>query len=246
MIRRLRRSCPVLASATATVALLFAAPATAPAATYPVGFSERTVFSGLTNPSAVRFASDGRVFVAEKSGLVKVFDSLSDSQPDVFADLRTQVHNFWDRGLLGLALDPNFPDTPYVYVLYTHDAAIGGTAPRWGTAGATSDGCPTPPGATGDGCVVSGRLSRLTASGNSMVGSEQVLIEDWCQQYPSHSIGTLDFGDDGALYVSGGDGASFNFVDYGQDGSPLNPCGDPPGGVGSGVDPSDRGGRRAP
>ena len=238
MIRRLRRSCPVLASATATVALLLAAPATAPAATYPVGFSERTVFSGLTNPTAVRFASDGRVFVAEKSGLVKVFDSLSDSQPDVFADLRTQVHNFWDRGLLGLALDPNFPDTPYVYVLYTHDAAIGGTAPRWGTAGATSDGCPTPPGATGR------RLRRerppLAPHGVRQLDGrarEQVLIEDWCQQYPSHSIGTLDFGNDGALYVSGGDGASFNFMDYGQDGSPLNPCGDPPGGVGSALTP---------
>ena len=66
-----------------------------------------------------------------------------------------------------------------------------------------------------------------------MTGTEQVLIEDWCQQYPSHSVGSLDFGPDGALYVSGGDGASFNFVDYGQDGSPLNPCGDPPGGVGA-------------
>ncbi len=70
-----------------------------------------------------------------------------------------------------------------------------------------------------------------------MVGSEQVLIEDWCQQYPSHSIGSLEFGPDGALYVSGGDGASFNFVDYGQDGSPLNPCGDPPGGVGATLTP---------
>jgi glucose/arabinose dehydrogenase/PKD repeat protein len=219
--------------AAAVAALVVWLPVSASAATYPAGFSEQTVFSGLTNPTAIRFASDGRVFVAEKSGLVKVFDSLSDPQPDVFADLRTQVHNFWDRGLLGLALDPGFPDNPYVYVLYTHDAAIGGAAPRWGAPGATSDGCPTPPGPTGDGCVVSGRLSRLTASGNSMAGAEQVLIEDWCQQYPSHSVGALDFGPDGALYATGGDGASFNFTDYGQDGSPLNPCGDPPGGVGA-------------
>jgi glucose/arabinose dehydrogenase len=77
--------------------------------------------------------------------------------------------------------------------------------------------------------MVSGRLSRLQAAGNVMTGPEQVLIEDWCQQYPSHSIGAVEFGPDGNLYASGGDGASFNFVDYGQDGAPLNPCGDPPG-----------------
>jgi glucose/arabinose dehydrogenase/PKD repeat protein len=166
-----------------------------------------------------------------------VFDNLSDTSPTVFADLRTKVHNFWDRGLLGMALDPSFPTNPYVYVLYAHDAAIGGTAPRWGVAGASSDGCPTPPGATDDGCVISGRVSRLQASGNVMTGPEQVLVEDWCQQYPSHSIGSLAFGADGALYVSGGDGASFNFTDWGQDGSPVNPCGDPPGGVGANLTP---------
>ena len=70
-----------------------------------------------------------------------------------------------------------------------------------------------------------------------MTGSEQVLVEDWCQQYPSHSVGTVEFGPDGALYASAGDGASFNFADYGQDGSPLNPCGDPPGGVGATLTP---------
>jgi glucose/arabinose dehydrogenase/PKD repeat protein len=227
----------LLVAIAATAVVVLTAPGSASAATLPPGFSEQPVFSGLTNPTAVRFASDGRVFVAEKSGLVKVFQSLSDTSPDIFADLRTQVHNFWDRGLLGLALHPNFPNEPYVYVLYTHDAAIGGTAPRWGAPGVTSDPCPTPPGPTADGCVVSGRLSRLTASGNSMVGSEQVLIEDWCQQYPSHSIGSLDFGADGALYVSGGDGASFNFTDWGQDGNPVNPCGDPPGGAGAPLTP---------
>jgi glucose/arabinose dehydrogenase/PKD repeat protein len=75
-----------------------------------------------------------------------------------------------------------------------------------------------------------------------MTGSEQVLINDWCQQFPSHSIGTLLFGRDGYLYVSGGDGASFNNVDYGQYGAnyagdQANPCGDPPGAVGTALSP---------
>jgi len=198
------------------------------AATLPSGFHESVALIGLTEPTAVRFASDGRVFVAEKSGIVKVFNNLTTPMPTVFADLRTNVHNFWDRGLLGLALAPNFPVQPWVYVLYTYDAAIGGTAPRWGTPGGTSDPCPTPPGPTTNGCVVSGRLSRLQATGNVATGPEQVLIEDWCQQYPSHSIGDLRFGPDGLLYVSGGEGASFSYSDYGQVG---NPCGDPPGGT---------------
>jgi glucose/arabinose dehydrogenase len=214
-------------------------PTPARAATLPPGFQESIVFSGLTQPTAVRFAADGRVFVAEKRGVIKVFGSLTDPTPDTFADLNVNVYNFWDRGLLGLALAPNFPADPYVYVHYTYDHVLGaaGPAPRWGTPGVYADPCPTPPGPTGDGCVVSGRLSRLQASGNAMTGAEQVLVEDWCQQYPSHSVGAVEFGPDGALYASGGDGASFNFVDYGQDGAPLNPCGDPPGAPGAALSP---------
>ncbi|MDF0674989.1 MAG: PQQ-dependent sugar dehydrogenase [Nitrospira sp.] len=211
--------------------------------TLPTGFSESVVFSGLTQPTAVRFSPDGRVFVAEKSGLIKVFTSLSDPTPTVFHDLRTKVHNFWDRGLLGLALHPNFPTIPSVYVLYTYDKDPNNPqVPRWGTAGATSDGCPTPPGSTSNGCVVSGRLSRLEmSSGNVSTGTESVLIEGWGQQYPSHSVGTIMFGMDGALYASAGDGASFTFADYGQGGclapcqpndTPPNPLGDPPVGIG--------------
>jgi Glucose / Sorbosone dehydrogenase len=129
-----------------------AIPAPAHAATLPAGFSDSAVLSGLTNPTVVRFSPDGRVFVAEKSGLIWVFDSLADTTPILFADMRTNVHNYWDRGLLGMTLAPNFPTDPSVYALYTYDAAIGNAAPRWGVAGATSDGCPSPPGAGTDGC----------------------------------------------------------------------------------------------
>ena len=203
------------------------------------GFQETTAFSGLTQPTAVRFSPDGRVFVAEKSGLIKVFDGLGDTTPD---HLRRPAHPgaqlLGSRaarprprpGLPGGAvrlrrLHPRRPDR-------RHRAALG-VARRVGRR------CPNPPGATGDGCVVSGRVSRLRAQENQAIGDEQVLIEDWCQQYPSHSVGDVGFGADGALYVSGGDGASFNFMDYGQDGSPVNPCGDPPAGVGGAMTPPD-------
>ena len=210
--------------------------ASAAAGTLPSGFQESTVFSGLTQPTAVRFASDGRIFVAQKNGLLLEYDSLSDPTPTTVADLRTAVDDYWDRGLLGLALDPNFPNSPYIYVLYTYDAPPGGTAPRW------NDACPTPPGPNTDGCVVQGRLSRLTISGNAST-NEQSLIQGWCQQFPSHSIGDLRFGTDGSLFVSGGDGASFSNADWGQyggsSGSPTvaNPCGDPPSAAGTALSP---------
>ncbi len=228
----------VVVLALALVASLLAITGHQPAraSTLPTGFRDSVVLSGLSNPTVLQFAPDGRIFVGQKNGVIKVFQSLTDTNPVTFADLSSKVHDYWDRGLLGMALPPNFPADPYVYVLYAYDAPIAGTPPTWG------DACPTPPGPTTDGCLVSGRVSRLQASGNVMTGSEQVLINDWCQQYPSHSVGTLLFGRDGYLYITGGDGASFNNVDYGQYGNTYagdqaNPCGDPPGAVGTPLTP---------
>ena len=179
----------VATAACATLTLLAAAPASA--GVVPPGFEETEAFSGVSNPTVVRFAPDGTVYVAEKSGRIWTYDGLEDDSRTLFADLRTQVHNFWDRGLLGMELDFDYESSPFVYVLYTHNAAIGGTAPRWPASDGLTDSCPTPPGPTGDGCVVSGRLSRLVPEDGGNV-REDVLIEDWCQQYPSHSVGSLE------------------------------------------------------
>ena len=205
---------------------------------FPDGFSEEVVFSGLTAPTAVRFAPDGRIFVAEKSGRVLAFDSLTDTTPDLVVDIGLVVHDFWDRGLLGLAVDPDFPVQPYIYLFYTYNRDVtqpGNVVPAW------PDSCPDPPGATNDGCAVDGRLVRYEIdANNALVGGEQRLLANrWCQQFPSHSVGDLVFDPlERVLYASAGDGANFNFADYGQAGgdpgspTPENVCDDPPAGIG--------------
>jgi glucose/arabinose dehydrogenase len=235
-----------------------AAPASiAAGATVPAGFRDELLIGGLIEPTAVQFAPDGRIFVAEKRGWIWVYDSPGDTTPTRFANLQDQVYNNWDRGMLGMVLDPGFTTgRPYVYVAYAYNHILGQPVadpflPRWPSKPAPldyEDSCPNPPSYE-DGCVVSSRVSRLTASGNTMVAdSEKVLVEDWCQQFPSHSIGSLAFGPEGALYASGGEGASFFEPDYGQLGgkvldnrgepvTPANPCGDPPNPIGTANEP---------
>jgi glucose/arabinose dehydrogenase len=217
----------------------------------PSGFQDTVIpFEGLQagqgieEPTIFRFAPDGKVVVGEKSGKILVYDSLADHTPTLFADLRTEVYNGNDRGLLGLALDPQFSEAhPYVYVLYAYDHELGEAAPppRWGNPGEDGDGCPEPPGVETHGCVISGRLSRLTANLTTDKSTEEKpLITDWCQQFSSHSVGNLEFDSEGNLWASGGEGASFTKVDWGQYGFPqVNPCGDPPAGVGGIEEPPD-------
>ena len=128
--------------ALACLAALASAPAAQAGGTVPAGFQDRTAISGLTEPTTLAFSPDGRVFVAEKSGIIKVFDGLDDTTPTTVADLTTEVYNYWDRGLLGMALDPQFPVRPYIYVLYTLDALPGGNVPHWGTPGMPDESCP--------------------------------------------------------------------------------------------------------
>ena len=242
------------------VAAAVPAPVAAAGETLPAGFVDQAVRTGLTRPTVVAFAPGGRVFVAEKSGIVKTWASYAAfagaTAPTTAVDIRTDVYDYWDRGLLGLTVDPGYPGRPYLYLLYTADlTGIGGTTPRWNDACPAS---PNGPGSTTDGCVAYARLARVTVNPSTGVASSTTnLIEDWCQQFPSHSIGTVAFGPDGMLYLGAGDGASFNAGDYGQYGgtvmngaspyTPANPCGDPPGAAGTGLTPptAEGGGLRA-
>ena len=120
-----RRARPLGARVAATV-LAVAATAVAPtpgasAATVPAGFSESTVAAGLANPTAMEIAPDGRLFVAEEGGALRVIkDGALLAAP--FATLTTDTSG--ERGLLGVTLDPAFAENGYVYVYYT------ATAPR--------------------------------------------------------------------------------------------------------------------
>ena len=224
------RSAKAAAGGLLVVAALLAASSAAPAAQMPSGFRDSVVLSEVAEPTAIDFAADGHVFVALKTGRVLVYDGIEDQTPTVFADLRGDVYDQGDRGLAGLAVDPDFPERPYVYVLYTYDHILGDPAPppRWGAPNTEGDPCPEPKGA--DTCLVSGRLLRLTSDAAvDHAIAQKPLVEEWCQQFSSHSSDNLEFGADGALYASGGDGASFNTADYGQLGTPPNPCGDPAG-----------------
>ena len=130
-------------------------------------FEQTTAITGLRTPTDLDVTASGQVFVAERSGIVKSYSSLSDATPTVAADLRTQVHNFSARGLMSLAVDPNFPARPYIYVYYNLDAKIGGTPPLYGTAGATNDNCAAAYGGLDENCIDGARVSRLRIDGES-------------------------------------------------------------------------------
>src|SRR5262249_37375528 len=80
------------------------------------GFSESLVTSGLSLPTSMAFAPDGRIFVTEQGGTLRVFQN-GVLLPTPFLSLN--VDSQGERGLLGIALDPNFETNGFVYVYYT-------------------------------------------------------------------------------------------------------------------------------
>src|SRR5687767_11058520 len=86
------------------------------AATLPAGFTETRVATGLSSPTAMAVAPDGRIFVAQKGGALRVVkNNVLLAQPF----LTVNVDTAGERGLLGVAFDPAFQSNRHVYVYYT-------------------------------------------------------------------------------------------------------------------------------
>ncbi len=183
----------------------------------PSGFSALRLFPDSSYLMTVRFSRTGVAFVASRTGEIFAYPNIDSSKRILVASLQSVVYDWWDRGLMSLAVDPDYPVRPFIYVSYAFDGPINGSAPTF------NDGCSTPV----TGCTASGRISQLRLDSNHQIISEKLLISnEFCNQFSSHSMGGLEFGNDGYLFASNGEGASFTEVDYGQ--LAGNPCKDPP------------------
>ena len=88
----------------------------ATAATVPAGFTDSIVAGGLTNPTAMALAPDGRIFVCEQGGTLRVIKNGALLSTPF---LTVTVNSSGERGLLGVAFDPNFTSNQLVYIYYT-------------------------------------------------------------------------------------------------------------------------------
>ena len=203
------------------------------------GFMMDTFASSLDRPTAIDWSPDGdKVFVAQQNGIVRLVENgtLSDSN---FIDISDEVNDTRDRGLLGIAVHPDFPSQPYVYLAYTYDPPE--VFENTGLAGEDGNGNrpsrvirveadPSTDFTTAipdSEVVIVGtnstweNISRPDANSTnnfdippSGITPEGENIRDYlATDSESHSVGALQFGTDGSLFISNGDGTSYNQVD---------------------------------
>lgn len=158
-----------------------------------------SVASGFNQPTVITHASDGRLFIAEQTGLIRIITPNGSVLPDPFLDIQDRVETgFYEQGLLGLAFHPDYTNNGYFYVYYIHRIDL------------TS---------------VESRISRFSVTpGNPDLadpGSEFIILAVQ-QPYDNNNGGDLHFGPDGYLYAALGDGGGVGDPDnLAQDGSTL-------------------------
>lgn len=175
-----------------------------PEGALPAGFTTEVIAAGLNLPTAFAPLPDGRILIAEKAGVVRLYENGAVLGVPVL-DIQDRVNAYHDRGLLGLTIDADFAHNGFIYLLYVYENDPGDfTGPK------------------------TGRLARYTLVGDTASpDSEAVLLGTTvgrsCKDFPpgtdcipadspSHSVGNIKVAPDGNLFVTFGDGADFNSV----------------------------------
>jgi glucose/arabinose dehydrogenase len=144
----------------------------------PSGFALSTVAGHVDNGTDMEFAPDGRLFVNNQPGLVRIVKP--GKKFVTFLDISAKVDDSSERGLMEIAFDPEFSKNHYVYLYYTRKAT------------------PKTP--------AHNEVVRVTAKGDKAVpGSERLILRLPNLKTERHMGGSLEFGKDGKLYISVGE-----------------------------------------
>jgi glucose/arabinose dehydrogenase len=155
----------------------------APAAALDPDFQD-TLVTNIARPTAFAFTPDGRMLIATQLGQLRVLkDGALLPNPALDLAARGDLCSNFERGLLGIAVDPAFTTNRFIYLYYSVQ---------------TQSAC--------EGQPAINRVSRWVLADDNTAGNETILIDNIRSQAGNHNAGDLNFGKDGYLYVSVGDG----------------------------------------
>ncbi len=172
-----------LAAATPLLALTPITTTRVQVAAAPLALGVEEFATGFAAATDVTNAGDSRLFVSEEAGLIRIVQNDGTVLTTPFLDITDRVDTGFQQGLLSLTFDPDYATNGYFYVYYTHE----------------------------DGIQLYTRLSRFTVTANPDMAdpASELILLSLAQPFGDNNGGDLNFGPDGYLYLSTGDGGDF-------------------------------------